>query len=54
MAPLGPLAGELPYVAGLALKRPKKKKKKNQTSKARAVHVTVLNQYKGFRRQEAI
>ena len=30
MAPIQPLAWELPYAAGAALKRPKKKKKKRE------------------------
>ena len=33
MAPIRPLAWELPYTEGVALKRPKKKKKKKKNTK---------------------
>ena len=38
-APIGPLAWELPYAAGVALKRQKKKKKKKDIGDFRGPHI---------------
>ena len=39
-APIGPLAWELLYAVGAALKRPKKKKKKREREKEKEKHLT--------------